>query len=228
MIESHLLDNPVWNALTTKQAQFAMGSSSSALRFSPDLNALGATREHNSIYLGALCDLTPCDAQLALYTACKCVDLPGMVSVIEAPCFQMIADEILETSERYDVRDLSMCDAIEMVDLARLSRVGPFAPNAYKLGKFFGIRERGLLIGLVGQRLQMPGYTEISAVCTHPAARRRGVAKALVVRAMTEVLIRGDRPFLHVHVDNHAAVSLYERLGFRRRKILQFNLAYHN
>ena len=31
-----------------------------------------------------------------------------------------------------------------------------------------GIRWQGKLVAMAGERLKVPGYTELSAVCTHP------------------------------------------------------------
>jgi predicted GNAT family acetyltransferase len=63
-----------------------------------------------------------------------------------------------------------------------------------------------------------PGYVELSAICTHPDARGRGLAAHLTRQLMRAALDRGEIPFLHVRVQNEAAISLYERVGFAVRR----------
>jgi predicted GNAT family acetyltransferase len=67
---------------------------------------------------------------------------------------------------------------------------------------------------MAGERLGFAGSTEISAVCTHPDARRRGLGAALTHHVASEILRRGEEPFLHVAESNDAARRVYERLGF--------------
>jgi predicted GNAT family acetyltransferase len=74
------------------------------------------------------------------------------------------------------------------------------------------------LVAMSGQRLQVPGYTEVSAVCTHPEHTGKGYAAALMLEVMRRIRDRGETPFLHVRGDNSRAIALYERLGFRARK----------
>jgi hypothetical protein len=73
---------------------------------------------------------------------------------------------------------------------------------------------------MAGERMRVPGYVELSAICTLPEARGRGLAISLVRRLMHEAFKRGETPFLHVVPTNIAAVSLYEKLGFSLRKEL--------
>jgi predicted GNAT family acetyltransferase len=63
----------------------------------------------------------------------------------------------------------------------------------------------------------VPGATEISAVCTDPAARGRGLATRLVLAVAAGIRARGELPFLHASADNTTAIRLYEQLGFRLR-----------
>jgi len=62
------------------------------------------------------------------------------------------------------------------------------------------------------------GEMEILTVGVAPAARRRGVARALIAAALP--VARGEfgaiEVFLEVAVDNEGAIALYERLGFVR------------
>ncbi|MGH9518070.1 MAG: GNAT family N-acetyltransferase, partial [Terriglobales bacterium] len=75
----------------------------------------------------------------------------------------------------------------------------------------------GRLAAMAGERLHPPGFTEVSAVCTHPDFAGQGLAAALVTAAARRILARGEVPMLHVRSDNSRAIALYQRLGFRER-----------
>jgi len=75
---------------------------------------------------------------------------------------------------------------------------------------------------MAGERLKVPGYTEISAVCTHPEHSGKGYAGLLMTEIMRRIRERGETAFLHVRQDNARAITLYERLGFHPRKLLHF------
>ncbi len=63
------------------------------------------------------------------------------------------------------------------------------------------------------------GEAEILTVGVAAWARRRGVGLTLMTAALELARQAGaDRMFLEVNVDNAAAVTLYERLGFERSK----------
>jgi predicted GNAT family acetyltransferase len=70
---------------------------------------------------------------------------------------------------------------------------------------------------MAGERMRMPGYTEVSAVCTHPDYTGRGFAARLSTAVTAAIQARGDQPFLHAWKTNVRAISLYERLGFEHR-----------
>lgn len=61
------------------------------------------------------------------------------------------------------------------------------------------------------------GYVEISAVCTHPNHRGKGIATSITAELNNNILERGLTPFLHVGVNN-TAYELYKKLGFVYRK----------
>ena len=108
--------------------------------------------------------------------------------------------------------------------LAELTQPGPFHARTHALGGFVGVRENGRLIAMAGERLQAPGFTEISAVCTHPDARGRGLAGKLMRLVAAGIVARGEQLFLHVYPHNKGAIALYERLGFRHRADIQLNV----
>ena len=74
---------------------------------------------------------------------------------------------------------LTGADAAEVLDLVDRTEPGPFRKRTVELGRYLGIRRDGPLVAMAGERLRVPGYTEISAVCTDPAYRGQGLAARL-------------------------------------------------
>src|SRR3546814_5828599 len=130
---------------------------------------------------------------------------------------QMAADDIPGDAAAADIVTLTDEDAEEMRALALMTRPGPFLPLTHRLGRFIGIREQGRLIAMAGERMRMPGFAEVSGVCTHPDHRGRGHAKRLMRIVAKAMLERGETPFLHAYAAHEATVALYETLGFRIR-----------
>jgi predicted GNAT family acetyltransferase len=119
--------------------------------------------------------------------------------------------------ETVDIVALSDRDAADMLALATLTEPGPFLPRTHHMGRFFGIRIDGRLAAMAGERFHFPGYTEVSAVCTHPDFRGRGLARRLSRHVAAGIAARGETAFLHAWKSNDAAIALYRSLGFRWR-----------
>ncbi len=68
--------------------------------------------------------------------------------------------------------------------------------------------------------MKLDGYSEITAVWTHPSNRGRGYALALLSAVSRMIAARGETPFLHVFSDNAPAIALYHRMGLRIRRRL--------
>ncbi|UAC01796.1 GNAT family N-acetyltransferase [Dactylosporangium vinaceum] len=118
---------------------------------------------------------------------------------------------------------LGLADVPDMLALTEQARPGPFWARTIEMGAFCGVREEGALVAMAGERLAPPGWTEISAVCTAPHARGRGLAERVVRRAIDGILGRGERVLLHVAAANTGAIRLYERLGFVVRRPVRFH-----
>jgi predicted GNAT family acetyltransferase len=110
----------------------------------------------------------------------------------------------------------------EVLDLVARTEPGPFRKRTVELGRYLGIRRDGVLVAMAGERLRVPGWTEISAVCTDPAHRGQGLAARLVRALAHGIRARGERPFLAAAAENVGAVRLYEALGFTVRREVTF------
>ncbi|MEM9707676.1 MAG: GNAT family N-acetyltransferase [Pseudomonadota bacterium] len=130
---------------------------------------------------------------------------------------QFVADNVGKPNEDPGIELLSEEDAFHMFDLAKRARPGPFERRTHQLGDFIGIKRQGRLVAMAGQRLKLPGYTEISAVSVDSAYRGQGLGTALVLHMADRIMAAGDLPFLHTYADNAGAIALYQRLGFRIR-----------
>jgi predicted GNAT family acetyltransferase len=101
-----------------------------------------------------------------------------------------------------------------MLSLVALTDPGPFRARTIQLGNYLGLRQAGELIAMAGERYHLPGYVEISAVCTHPDHRGRGLATRLIRAVVAGIEQRGEQAFLHTGATNLTAIRLYESLGF--------------
>nr|WP_232542093.1 GNAT family N-acetyltransferase [Nocardia bovistercoris] len=117
-----------------------------------------------------------------------------------------------------ELRELTAADVPEILDLIARTQPGPFAPRTIEMGAYLGLHVDGRLVAMAGERMRPPGWTEISAVCTDPAFRGRGLASRLVRAVGAGIRARGEIPFLHAVADNTTAISLYRTLGFTLRK----------
>jgi predicted GNAT family acetyltransferase len=137
--------------------------------------------------------------------------------VAGAPLLQMICENGHGSQMKSSAKivELADKDSPEMLELTTLTKPGPFGPRTHELGYYAGIRENGKLVAMAGERLKVPRFTEVSAVCTHPDHLGKGYAATLMSEVMRSIRARGETPFLHVRADNTRAIAIYERLGFR-------------
>jgi predicted GNAT family acetyltransferase len=219
----HPLDNVIWHALTTRQAQLGERRRSAG-KFHNDVSLLGALAELGRDGYAALAEIMTTGDRVGLLLD-EAEEAPGFQIASASPVVQMVRDSADVPSAAADppvAVALTASDVPDMMALAELTQPGPFNRRTREMGEYFGIRHDRTLVAMAGERLRVPGHTEISAICTHPDHLRRGHAGALTALLIGRVLDRGERPFLHVRPENTRAVALYERLGFERRTARQY------
>ena len=143
------------------------------------------------------------------------------IRFMSTPAVQMVMQTRPDVPDMDGISTLQSHDAEEMLQLAKICKPGPFEIGTHLLGTFLGLRERGKLVAMAGQRMRFSGWVEISGVCVHPDLRGGGRGSGLM-RAMVHLILAGGaKPFLHTYRENHQAISLYERLGFTIRSDMQ-------
>lgn len=209
-----LLDRPIWHALTGRQAEFATGTGL-ARRFRPDVSPFIACKDDSEDAVGAVAGLLA-PSESVLFLQRGRVPVPPGTRVIDAgKGVQMIAERFEASPPPPGIVALGDADADSMLALAKLTRPGPFRARTHDLSQFWGIKdEAGRLLAMAGERLKLPGMSEVSGVCTHPDGRGRGFAERLSRHVASEIVRRGEIPFLHAYATNTGAIRLYERLGF--------------
>jgi len=212
------LDRPVWSSLITHHAPLSTGNGL-ARRFLPDVNLFMSARDDSAEAVVALAGLVEPGQLAFILQVPPIVVPPGFERVKEAKGVQMVvtAEGGVVGEPEAAIVTLTDKDAPEMLALATLTEPGPFLTRTHVMGHFRGVRIDGRLAAMAGERMRFPGYTEVSGVCTHPDFRGLGLARRLSAAVVAGIEARGERAFLHAWKTNHAAISLYERLGFEIR-----------
>lgn len=223
MTAPHPLDRPIWSSLTSGWSEIAQGAGA-AMRLDPDYGPFGAAADLSPNSQAAMTALIPPGGELWVVEEAPAAPPPGTCVLREATLAQMVANTISPVPHGFSIRALRDQDGAAMLDLALRTVPGPFARRTHRLGQFVGIEAEGRLVAMAGERMRMPGYTEVSGVCTDPDHRGRGYAGALMRHVALAMLARGETPCLHAYASHSATIALYETLGFRLRRTVQLTV----
>jgi len=220
------LDNPAWSSLLGEHSALGRRKGRAA-RYAAEVSVLGAV---DGADRESLADLA------ALADAGDVVAVGGDGPAIEASLEklweivgrlvlnQLVLREGPEAPPRdsgAEILPLSSADSADMLELASRTEPGPFGARTGEMGRYIGVRESGKLVAMAGERMAPPGFRELSAVCTDPSQRGRGLAEHLCAEILAGIAARGETAFLHVAEggpSQRTATALYERLGFRYRQ----------
>lgn len=212
----HVLDRPIYHALTTRQAAFAR-SIGSARRFVADVSPFAACADDSEDALRDLAAIVPQQGNIILLQSTQPPVPAGLEIEFQAEGVQMVSEFLPPIPQAENVDELGEPDAPAMLELATLTKPGPFLARTHTLGGFVGIRVGGTLVAMAGERLKVPGFTEVSGVCTRPGHRGKGYAALLSTLVAHRIHARGETPFLHAFAANTGAIRIYEALGFKVR-----------
>lgn len=217
---THLLDDAIGAALRGPQAPLAVSPTDAvARRFRPDVAPFASVGlDPTPETWAALRDVAGSESA-AMFV------VPGFAVPDD---WQRLATFRLSqlTDERVDpaafespgrTRPLTRDDVPEMLRLTEATEPGPFLANTIEFGGYRGVFDSDRLVAMAGRRLHPEGWYEISAVCTDPDYRGRGLARELLFEVLRGIHAEGARGFLHVSQGNPAR-GLYEAIGFVARR----------
>lgn len=229
------LDNLAWSALITAQSAFAEGTQK-ARRYKAGIlpfAGLAAATADAAEELDTL--MAPGEM---FYLIGELPPLPARWQLeLTLPCAQLLAPADLYgmPQPQETIFPLGETDKEEMYRLITSIQPGYYHPDTRQLGEYFGIRRKGQLIAMAGERLRFTdvgggkdatapaAYTELSAICTHPDYTGHGYAQQLIAWVCRRQTAKGITPFLHVALSNERALRLYIHLGFRHRREIVFH-----
>jgi ribosomal protein S18 acetylase RimI-like enzyme len=223
MNEEQKLDNPVWYSLAESHKKLALVYNNTHF-YHPDYCAFGAYNEipNNGEDLVAYAKLVS-----SFFIFGEKPSIPQSLKLKdELLCLQMIVRHKIDIPYTDEIVKLKDRHREALLGLVKIVYPEYFKSKTADLGNYYGIFKDNKLVTITGERMQMEGFTEVSAVITHPEHTGKGYAKQLVAHTANAILEQNKTPFLHVAKTNISAVNLYQKLGFEtRREISIWNIS---
>lgn len=218
---THILDNPIWNALNTGSAPFATGNESCKFILPemgyfagiPAFDAENLLNLHSKCQQGQRVILFP-PGELKLDEKWKVLNNRALLQLV-------CTSEVVDSIENQEVKALGEKDIPAMLALTELTKPGPFVSRTIDFGGYLGIFQGDQLVSMAGKRLSPDPYVELSAVCTHPDFGGKGLPFQIMHQIIQGIKLDGKIPFLHVYPENLPAIRLYTKLGFVPRATLR-------
>jgi len=219
-MSGHVLDNPIWEALRSRHRDIALAQGDVARYPAQIAPFLGVPHEgvDGADALDAL--IEPGDTTLLLDRIPQVP--PGFEAKKLAILAQMVCPQPVEETDGPEMIELGEAHREDVLALTALVYPHYFRPHTMQLGRYFGIYQEGRLAAIIGERMGMDDWQEISAVCTHPDFLGRGYARHLLTMLSNDTFRRGRTPYLHVAHENARAKELYLRSGYEVRRDIAF------
>ena len=215
----HPLDHPIWTALTTRQQALAEGGDH-ARRYPTSIAPFADMADMSPRGFAALGAMM-LGSEIAVLFTPDAVTAPAEFKVLLAETGEQMTGAPADVpAGDAEILTLGVADVPDMMALTALTKPGPFSARTHELGTFLGIRIDGELVAMAGERMKAADYTEMTAVCVHPAHRGRGYGQILLSAISRQIAARGEIPFLHVFTSNTSAIALYRRQGMEIRRRL--------
>lgn len=220
MKEAQKLDNPVWHSLRETHKAFSININK-VLFYDPIYCPFGG-REEQVLTVEAIDRYA--QQTSPLYVVGKKPEYSNtMIIEDNILCNQMVLDQPITMACTSQIKTLiTQQHKKELLELVNVVQPGFIKKKTPDLGAYYGIYNNHQLVALAGERMKMNGYTELSAVVTHPDHTGKGFASQLIKHATDKIFDNNQTPYLHVSERNTRAIKVYEKLGFTTRRKISF------
>lgn len=215
----HPLDHPAKSSISDMHAEFSrfydglMVYDSEYLLFGyptnmMDFDQLMADFEYDNPYF---------------YISCDGVPEGNNYSVEDRiTCWQMVCETPVEPFDTTDIRLITSEYYQECVNLIQMLLPGYVRDRTLELGDYYGIWKNDKLIAATGTRLNTNIFSEVSGVVNHPEHQGKGHATKLIKNTTAKIQSENKTPYLHVLHSNRHAIEIYEKIGFKLRKTIDW------
>jgi ribosomal protein S18 acetylase RimI-like enzyme len=211
-----VLDDVAWQALSGPHRDLA-DRNGLAARYQRDVAPFSGIADRSAQAWDDLAELVGAGKPAILFG--PALEPPGDWTVdVRFGCLQLVATDITDRVPEIPLVDLGPQDVPEMMELVQSTNPGPFSERTIDMGRYLGHKLDGRLVAMAGERMRVPGFVEVSAVCTADDQRGKGLGAATTLAVVRNIRERGDDAFLHVKNDNTTALRLYLALGFTVRR----------
>lgn len=224
---SHPLDNPMWEALSSRQSMFNEGDENLKM-FPAEMSPFVGMHLWDEKDIAMAKEKLP-KGRIFSFVFHKDIQLPLEFEIMVAiPLYQLVCTTecncTLANPDSVVVRSLTIEDIPKMLEITAMTKPGPFTQRTIEFGDYMGIFCGEQLVAMAGNRMKVPGYSEVSAICTHPDHLGKKYASFLTAQACERIRKEGFTPFLHVKADNQRAIEVYKRMGFEIRAEVYYKI----
>ena len=219
---NNLLHNPVYHALVSGDRHLSFGDGN-VKYFDEQVSPFAGFDHDYEKGFSDLYDIFPTGRKILYAAPFPIIQPAGWQLQHEIKGLQFVYEPDSDIKNEFStIVPLGENHIDQMVQLAKLTKPGPFGTGTINFGSYYGIFDNDKLVAMTGQRLHIQNFTEISAVCTHPDYTGKGYANSLLQHQLHIILQQNQKPFLHVREDNGRAIELYQRLGFKISESMNF------
>jgi GNAT superfamily N-acetyltransferase len=208
---THLLDNPVWAALTNDQEACAVGAGP-ARRYPNDIAPFVGVESERVNATQHVGDLVARGETVYFLGVCPELDSRWRIETRQ-DVFQFVVDRELAGSVGHAVDKMLADEGDVLHSLAVLAYPNFYRARTHTLGTFHGVRNEAGLVAMIGERMRVPDHQELSTLCVRPGFLRRGYGAATLLTAARAVQVAGRRLFCHTVRGNDPILTLLQGLG---------------
>jgi hypothetical protein len=161
-----LLDNPIWNALTTTERDKNIGTIDFAF-FDAEIAPFIGMPNWDKYHQQELFKNVPDNRNWFLLIGHEVDFIEDIDIAFSLPLYQFTCSNLNKepiTKKQIEMVPLNENHVDEMIALTQLTKPGPFTKRTIEFGGYYGIFEHDKLVSMGGERLHINNFTEISAI----------------------------------------------------------------